>query len=199
MSYFNKPVILMFLGVPGSGKSYFAKGIADKLNGIRINGDSMRLAMFGSLEEIDRIYQTEDRRKLNEYVFGGLDYVAEQILSRGCDVVYDAHQNKRVDRETVEAIAQRQNAIPIVVRVSTPEQLAFERTQTREAQIDQRQMSPERARDAIERHNASTDHPVPSENVVDIDGQQSFKEQFLIFEDYVKGIISGQTSQARPN
>lgn len=179
----------MFLGVPGSGKSYFARNVANKINAVRINGDSMRLAMFGSLKEMDRIYQTKDRRVLNEYVFNGLDYVAEQILLRGQDVIYDAHQNRRSDRRTVEELAMRQGAIPIVVRINTPRDTAFERTQSREATVDQRRMTPDKARETIDRHLASSDKPDNSEHVIDIDGTRPFNEQFVVFESKLKEII----------
>jgi predicted kinase len=189
MSYYEKPLILMFLGSPGSGKSYFAKHIADKLNAVRINGDSMRLAIFGSLEEIERIYHSNDRRKVNEYVFNGLDYVAEQILQRGQDVVYDAHQNKRIDRETVEQIAERQHALPVVISIKTPYEVAVKRGQTRESQVDQRQLSEEKMREVIARHQANTDEPVKTEHVIVLDGEIAFEEQFKEFEKRLKEIM----------
>ena len=192
MGHYNKSIVVMFLGVPGSGKSYFARNLADKLHAVRINGDSMRLAMFGSLEEIDRIYHSEDRRKLNEYVFNGLDYVAEQILMRGNDVVYDAHQNKRMDRKTVEQIADRHNAVPLVVRINTSHETALERTQSREIALDQRKMTLERALDAIDRHQANTDDPKEDEIVIDIDGEIAFEKQFEVFNERLLEIMDGR-------
>ncbi len=190
MSYYGKPIVLMFLGVPGSGKSYFARKVAKELNAVRVNGDSMRLAMFGSLGEIERIYQTKDRRVLNEYVFNGLYYVAEQILTKGYDVVYDAHQNKRMDRKSVEDIAERQGALAVVVRINTPHDVAFERTQSREATIDQRKMTPEKAHEVIERHKAHTDNPETSEIVIDLDGLQSFEQQFAEFDKHMRETLA---------
>lgn len=35
MSYFKQPALLMFLGVPGSGKSHFARLVADEMNAVR--------------------------------------------------------------------------------------------------------------------------------------------------------------------
>lgn len=182
MSYFKQPLLLMFLGSPGSGKSYFAKHIADKLNAIRINGDSMRLAIFGSLEEIERTYHSNDRHKVNTYTFNALDYVAEQILVRGNDVVYDAHHNKRVDRETLEQIAARCKALPIVVRIKTPYEVALKRGQTREAKVDQRQLSEEKMREVMARHQANTDEPIETEKVIVIDGELPFEKQYKEFE-----------------
>lgn len=190
MSYYSKPLVLMFLGVPGSGKSYFARSLADRINAVRINGDSMRLAMFGSLEEIERIYRTKERRHLNELVFNGLDYVAEQILARGYDVVYDAHQNKRIDRKTVEEIAERQGSIAVVVRMNTPHDVAFARTQSREATVDQRRMTPEKAHEVIARHKANTDHPGADEKIVELDGLQPFDQQFTEFEKQINKIFT---------
>lgn len=182
MNYFEQPLLLMFLGSPGSGKSYFARAVADKLNAVRINGDSMRSAIFGSQEEILKIYNSDSRAKLNNYVFNGLDYVTEQILGRGYDVVYDAHHNKRGDREKLEKIAAAHNAKPVVVRINTPFEVALKRGQTREASVDQRQLSEEKMREVIARHQAATDEPTDEELVIDIDGQVPFEDQFVSFK-----------------
>jgi len=142
----------------------------------------MRLSIFGSLEEMERIRQTEGREKLNTPTFTALNYVAEQILIRGYDLVYDAHHNKRVDREELEKIAARHDTQPVLVWVKTPYEVALKRGQTRLAQIDQRQLSEEKMREVIARHEAATDEPQASEFVVTINGELPFEEQFNEFK-----------------
>jgi predicted kinase len=73
----------MFYGNPGSGKSIFARQIAEHLHTVRLIGDSIRIAMFGSAESIDKAYTDETVAQLNNMVFGAIDYVAEQVLGSG--------------------------------------------------------------------------------------------------------------------
>lgn len=189
MSYFKRPILLMFLGLPGSGKSYFARQAAESLQAIRLNGDSMRLAVFGSLENIEKVYKSKDRSTVNSYVFNGLDYAAEQILIRKYDVVYDAHHNKRTDRLALEKLTAKNNALPILVWIKTPYDVALKRGQDRKSQADQRQLSEEKMREVMDRHQAYMDLPDASENVIEIDGQQEFAKQFAVFCNGVNEII----------
>lgn len=186
MSYFEQPILMLLLGPAGSGKSYFARNMAEKINAVRINGDSMRIAMFGSREEIEKIHNSDNRNILNSYTFGGLDYVAEQILCRGYDVVYDAHHNKRHDRRALEKIAEKNKAMALVVWIKTPYDVALQRGQSREDTIDQRRLSEEKMRDVMDRHLATTEEPDDSERVILIGGQKPFDEQFVDFQNQVR-------------
>jgi hypothetical protein len=47
--------------------------------------------------------------------------------------------------------------------------------------VDQRQLSEEKMREAIARHEAATDVPTNEEVVITIDGQIPFEEQFTSF------------------
>ncbi len=187
MSYFARPILVMFLGVPGSGKTYFARRLADKLNAVRINGDSMRLAIFGSIEEMKKLHSSDERYKLNTYTFNALDYVADQILQRGHDLVYDAHHNKRIDREALEKLAAAHEAVPVVAWIKTPLDIAVKRGQEREATVDQRKFTEEEISEVINRHQANTDEPIDTELVISIDGQLPFEEQFKEFESQLSG------------
>lgn len=178
----KKPLLVMFLGVPGSGKTFFASQLAKKLNAVRLNGDTMRLAIFGSVENIERVYNSESRPILNRYVFNAIDYATEQVLFHGDTVVYDAHHNMRKTRLGLEELAKRCEAIPIVVKIVTPYDTALVRGQNREARADQRQLSAEKMREVMERHQKNTDEPEESENVIEISGEIPFEEQYKLFK-----------------
>ncbi len=190
MSYFKQPVLLMFLGSPGSGKSYFARQAAQRMNTVRFNGDSMRLSIFGSLDAIHRVYESSSRETVNTYVFNAIDYATGQVLSRKLDVVYDAHHNKRSDRTNLEKLASEYGAVPVLVWIKTPYDIALKRIQTRTPQIDQRQMDEEHAKDVMARHQKFTDEPDAMEKVIVLDGQIPFDEQFVDFEKQIEEFIA---------
>jgi hypothetical protein len=178
------PFLFMFLGVPGSGKSYFARRLAKEINAVRLNGDSMRMALWGSLEEIEKVYAV-DRSAGNKMTFGALNYVVEQILTAKQSVVYDTHHNRRSDRSGLEEIAKNSEAIPIIIWIKTPMEIAIKRGQEREPMVDQHVYSEEKLREIIARQMASFDEPAPNENVIMIDGTADFTDQFASFKEQI--------------
>jgi len=174
----RRPLIIMFLGVPGSGKSYFARQLAAKTHAVRFNSDAMRLALFGSVEEVEK---RRNDPAMNVMTFGTIDYVAEQVLSAGHDVVYDAHHNRRDLRKKFEQMALLHGAIPLVVWMKTPQAVALSRAQNREATVDQLRLSPEVVREVVRRQLANFDEPDEHENVITIDGTVDFEQQIVSY------------------
>ncbi len=179
------PIIHLFLGVPGSGKSYFARQLADRTNTVRINSDAMRLAIFGSLEAITEVYHSPHRQRVNTYVDGATEYVVSQLVEGSQSVICDAHHNRRDNREAYEAIATQHSARVVLIWIQTPFAVALDRGQNREAKADQRQLSGEDMREVMERHKAAMDEPVASENVIIIDGEQTFDQQYESYKNQV--------------
>jgi predicted kinase len=176
MGHYQKPILVMFLGVPGSGKTYFASQAAKKINAIRLNSDAMRLSIFGSHENILATYESKDRKTVNSYVFNAIDYATKQILSTGVDVFYDANSNTRKDRLGNEAIASHVGAV--------------QRGQDRENTAESRKKTADEMHAIIDRMNANIQEPDSSEYVIDIDGLIPFEEQFVQFEAQLKALIS---------
>lgn len=84
-----KPLIIVFVGFPGSGKTYFARRLAEQLPAVTFNSDALRVAMFGSIENVERIRQN-DQSRLYDDVFGAMNYATRQVLKAGYSVVFDA-------------------------------------------------------------------------------------------------------------
>lgn len=175
----------MFIGVPGSGKTYFATQLAQQLRGVRLGGDAMRLAIFGSLEAIDETYHSPHRERVNTYTFGAIDYVTRELLRSGVPVVYDAIHTKRADRIKQEAVAREFDALPVLVHIETPHEVAAERGQSREASPDQRKFEAGKMREVIAHFADTLEPPEPNENVITIDGQLPFEQQYRQFTDYI--------------
>lgn len=178
----SEVTVYTFLGLPGSGKSYFARNFAEKTSIVRFSSDAMRLSIFGSLEAMKDIYHSENRDQLNRYTFAAMDYATGELLSNGQDVVYDAHCNKRSDRDQLGKLASAHGARVVLVCIETPRDIALHRGMTREATVDQRQLSEDEMREVMDRQTALSDAPGSDEIVVNIDGTIPFEEQFASFE-----------------
>jgi len=181
----SQPLLIVFLGFPGSGKTYFATRLAERLQAVTLNSDALRLSMFGSLETIEHIRQT-DRARLYDDVFGAMDYAASQVLRAGHSVVYDAQQTKRRDRKNIERVAASAGALPLLVWIKTSPEVALKRGQEREARSDSHQYSSEKMKMLVGRFDKVTDLPEANENVIQISGEVSFEEQYAAFEQGVR-------------
>ena len=170
-------------------KSYFARRLARAIGGVRLNGDGVRLAIFGSLRAIDKVYHSPDRQHLNTYTFGAIDYVVEQLLEARIPVVYDAIHSKRMDREKQESIATRFNAIPVLVCMQTSFETALQRGQEREATSDDRQFSEEKMREGIAQFEQSMEPVSNDEHLITISGEVTFEEQLASFQKQLAEIM----------
>lgn len=184
----NKPLLVVFLGFPGSGKTYFSKNLAKELQAVTFNTDALRLSMFGSLEAIGEI-RLKERSRLYDDVFGAMNYATRQTLSAGYTVIYDAQMTKREDRTRIETLAQTSNAIPLLVWVKTSRETALKRGQEREAGDDSNQYSAEKMAYLIDRFDDVTDLPGSDENVIEINGEVPFEEQYASFQSQIRQFI----------
>jgi predicted kinase len=168
-----KPLFFTMMGHSGSGKSHFAKQLAEQIKAVRLNSDSIRAIMFHDPEEA-----------LNPegyaLVFGALDYSASEVVKSGHSVIYDSKSNKQSLRDKNSKIAQSNGADHIVLWVETPIDKALQRATERPEALDQRQLSS----DKVEVHkNKLFEEPGPDELYIKIDGQTSFDEQYKSFVD----------------
>ena len=176
----NKPLLIVFLGFPGSGKTYFSKRLAKQLKAITFNSDALRLSMFGSLETIEQI-RSQDHSRLYIDVFGAMNYASKQTLISGYSVIYDAQMTKRIDRIRMEKLAEETGAIPILVWVKTSREAAYRRGQERNDSDDSIKYSAEKIMYLVDRFDDVTDLPEATENIIEIDGEIDFNEQFKSF------------------
>jgi predicted kinase len=179
----------MTLGHSGSGKSFFVRELVKKVPAVRLNGDTLRIEMYGSTEELDR-YRVLDPTLSKEKIFKAVDYMAKQVLSAGFSVIYESNNNKRSIRQNLEALANAYGAVPAVVWIQTSPEVAMQRIQEREETPDSRRWDEQAAREVVERHIANTDEPGDDENVIKINGTVSFEEQFESFEKQLTEIVS---------
>lgn len=189
MSYFERPVLIMFTSLPGSGKSYFARQAAERMRAVRLSSDAFRPAMFGSVESWREAEERFGRQAMLDQLFGAMDYASEQILLAGDDLIYDTNTNKRAYRRAEEERAERFGAVAVAIQLEVPYEVALQRGQDREEQADQHRNDEAGMRELIARIQAETDPFENSELVVRLDGQAPFNEQFASFETQVKRLI----------
>lgn len=185
----KKPLLVMFVGVPGSGKTTFARQLAAHLNAVLLNSDALRMAMWRDLESIQATHSTqEERDRANSLTFGAMNYAAARTQAAGYSVVYDCNANHMWERQEKHDIANDNDGLSVVVRIRVPYALSLDRIQSREVTHDQRRITADRAQQVLDRFVAEIEEPSADENVIEISGVSSFDEQLESFQSQLSRI-----------
>lgn len=109
----SRPILVMVSGLPGTGKSYFCRALAQRLPSVIVETDVLRKLLFSSPCHT----QAENRR-----LFNACHRLVEELLQKGIRVILDATNLSEGHREQLYHIAEKMEAKLIIVRVeATPE------------------------------------------------------------------------------
>lgn len=116
--------IHMMVGIPGSGKSHYAKELCKQHRAVIVSTDSIRERLFGN----------ESKQKNTYLVFDEAFIEIENVLESGRDVVFDA---TNVSRDRRHKFLKKFKDVSVKCYVcSTPYEVARERIQSRKRRID---------------------------------------------------------------
>ncbi len=186
----QKPLIVLFLGVPGSGKTTFARQLAQRLDGVVLTADAVRLSMYKSRELADAQRTNPEERKFsNQLVFGALDYATKQIVKAGHSVLYDAIVSHRFERQEKYDLGKELSINVVLIRIKVPKEVSVRRMQEREPMEDQRVFAEEKSIALTEHFASELEEPLDDEPVIYIDGEMPFEEQYSHFVEAYKQLF----------
>lgn len=108
--------IIIFSGLPGSGKTVLSSLLKEKLNAVVLSSDQVRLTRAQLFDE-PRTYSAEE----SAGVFAFIQAEAEHCLKYGSNVIVDATNLTNAQRSVYFDLADRQSAKAHLVVVSVPE------------------------------------------------------------------------------
>jgi predicted kinase len=117
-----RPFLIIVSGLPGTGKSYFCRQLAQRLPAVILESDSLRKALFPSPG-----YSAAESRRL----FQACHLLIERLLGKGIPVIFDATNLSEHNREYLYRIAERLGAKLVLVRVEAPPDLVQARLKER--------------------------------------------------------------------
>lgn len=122
-----RPALIVVSGLPGVGKSYFSRRLAQRLPSVIIESDALRKQLFAV-----PTYSGNENRRL----FSALHRLIEEMLGRGITVIFDATNLIEKNREHLYRIAERLRAKLVIVWVKAPEETVIQRLRNRTAGIN---------------------------------------------------------------
>jgi len=125
------PAFVIVSGLPGTGKSFFCRRLAEKMPFLIIESDAMRKLLFPTPS-----YHAAESTRL----FMAIHSLIEEFLKKGISVILDATNLVEYHRERLYHIAHKIGAKLVLVRVEAPSDLVYQRLQRRknECNLDDR-------------------------------------------------------------
>lgn len=119
-----EPVLIVVSGLPGTGKSYFSRRLAERVALLVLESDVLRRTLFSPPS-----YTSEESAQL----FRAVHLLVEQLLKKGISLVLDATNLSERFRERLYSIADRLDAKLVLVRVEAPLEVVRQRLEGRVA------------------------------------------------------------------
>ena len=122
-----RPVLMVVVGLPGSGKSHFSRRLSEKFPFLVLETDALRSTLFGS--------PTHSQEE-SAYLFRVVHRLIAKLLEGNIPVLVDATNLVEYHREILYSIAEHQGAKLVLVRVEAPEEVVKQRLARREVDRD---------------------------------------------------------------
>lgn len=118
------PVLVVVSGLPGTGKSYFSKRLAEKVPFLVLESDVLRKLLY-----VTPSYSAEESSQL----FRTIHLLLQKLLKKGISIILDATNLSERFREHLYGIVDRLGVRLVLVRVEAPPGLVYKRLQSRMA------------------------------------------------------------------
>ena len=122
-----EPPFVVVSGLPGTGKSFFCRKLAERLSFVILASDALRKLLFPS-----PAYDESENRRF----FPACHALIEELLKRGIPIIFDATNLLEGHREHLYHIADKMGAKLILVGVEAPPEVARQRLLAREKGMD---------------------------------------------------------------
>lgn len=121
----NRPSLILLCGIPGSGKTTYAKNyIEQNSNTLHLSSDAIRKELYGD----------ENIQGNPAEVFGLMQKRAVEALNNGCKVIYDATNITRKDRSSIIGICPKFTNVECHI-IWAPIEVCIERDSKRERTV----------------------------------------------------------------
>jgi hypothetical protein len=122
------PALIVVSGLPGTGKSHFCRKLAERIDLVILESDSLRRQLFPTPS-----YSKEESTEL----FRACHRLIEELLRKGISIALDATNLEEHNREPLYHIADQSGARLIIVRMEAPPEVVQQRLERRSRRKDQ--------------------------------------------------------------
>lgn len=165
----KSPLLIMLVGHPGSGKSFFARQLCERLDLIRISHDEIRATLFKE--------PTYDKYE-DEIVMAISDMMARNLLVTDKSIIIDASIDTINERGNRRLLAKKAGYTVIPIYIQTDIKTCIQRIKMRgSTKLDDR-LHGKISRESFERRARRLQKPIETEHALTLSGKHTFAAQF---------------------
>jgi predicted kinase len=163
-----RPLLIMIIGLPGAGKSYFARHFSDTFGAPLVSADAMRFELFDTPQFTANEYGLIKRL---------LGHQLNELVKTKTSILVDGICNNRQDRLALEQFATLHSYGTMLVWVQTDEPTAKARATTRNAKRPGDEFNSKINAAQFTEHTKQLNPPVKNEDYVVISGKHTYTTQ----------------------
>jgi len=165
----SKPLFIMLYGLPGSGKSFFARQLCERMQAAHLQTDRIRYELFDQPR-----YDKQENDVVNQLAH----YMAQEFLQAGLSVVYDMNAMRVSQRRALRDLARKAHATPVLVWLQIDGDSAYLRTTKRDRRRADDKFSMPVDKGTFQKLLMNSQNPEQTEDYVVISGKHVFNTQF---------------------
>jgi predicted kinase len=119
----RKPLLVYLYGMPGSGKSYLARNIADNYGLAVVSSDKIRSILFEN-----PTYEKSENKLVEKIMMDQ----AEQFLKNGIGVVYDISASRIMQRRSLRELSRKLKMNDLLIWLQIDQDTAYSRSSNRD-------------------------------------------------------------------
>lgn len=183
----SKPILITLYGFPGSGKSFFARNLAEHVQVAHLDADRIRSELFKNPR-----YDAQE----NAIVFHLMNYLADTLLNASVSVIYDTNASRISQRHRLRQMAAKHKAEHLLIWLQIDTESAFARTQRRDRRTNDDKFAEPQSKNTFAKQLANMQNPKDEQYLV-VSGKHAFVTQksAIINRLYQMGLITSDTVQ----
>lgn len=181
------PLLIITMGYPGAGKTFFARQFADQFELPRLSEDVIRYELF------EKPQFNDDEADIIERI---MHYGLEQLLATKQTIVFEGMNLKLADRNKIYALAQKRGYRTLTIWVQTDIATAAKRAAKRDRRNQDSRFSFDMEKHTFAYLKDMLERPTDKEAAVIISGKHAFKSQSLTILKKVTSMYAEQMNAA---
>ena len=163
-----RPLVIMVIGIPGSGKSFFARQFSTMFAAPLVSTDYIRHAMFP-----DSTYGPDEDARVSVLVNNEIS----ELLKTQKTIIVDGSLNNRISRSGIERLAKIHGYGTMTIWVQTDEPTSRNRSVKRNSKREGDALNSPMSAEVFSHLSKQLTPPQPTENTVVISGKHTFGTQ----------------------
>ena len=186
----GSPMVVVVVGIPGSGKSFFARRFAETFGAPLISEDKIRYTLFSN-----HTYESNEQAMVDQVA----ELLLDELFVAGKTFVIDGGYNTKVSRADLESLANQYDFKTLIVWVQTDEPTSRRRATHRSEKVAGDQFKTSMSNEQFDMVSKTFTPPASSDkikNVVVISGKHTYASQAKMV---LKKIVEAREDLQNPN